>query len=539
MQLIPNSKDTRACANPTLALEKLPRDAWRPSEANGQRQAPRTTEREIESVPAWIRSAAHPEWVSVKLWDYSNDGFGLLYSSNTGHSSFAVAGERVDLKLDFFRKAHSRREKGILIPCRIENAGRLEKGLRIGLRRLDMASANDEPESERIGDPIGWIPAGYLCDEVRPLSAKIRNPLLYNEWGEAKLRGVGPKTAFLFESSDPGLLIILGAETTIELEVPMDSKGTFSGTVTSMRLGPGRIVLFEVKKCDISFDLSNAVGEHYVQAEIGKPSRMAELGIRMKRFKDQFRFRFISTREEYRSILGLRHSAYAGAGKVDREATVDSHEDELDSRSRLLAAFHGDTIIASVALTFGTQGIPLRSETCFPENKYPVPIPAKDKLLEIRGLCTDQDYRGGDLIQGLFEHIARCVLFSDREWLITFATTELWPLYRRIGFRKTGASVEIHHLGGLTHHLIIVHRNTILAGYGMTPLAWNYFFGQMVTDLFSKGTLTLSRRIKSRIAFYSLFSGITRRWLRAKLERDFNVLLQKRRVKERNDDRQD
>src|SRR5258706_4437702 len=129
----PRTLDTPTGSKPSLDVGKLPRDAWRPSEAAGQRLAPRTTEREIEMIPASIRSLKSPAWFPVRLWDYSLSGFGILYSSNSGHADFSTAGENVDLRLGGMQGFAAAGEKGIIIPCRIENSSRLEKGMRIGL----------------------------------------------------------------------------------------------------------------------------------------------------------------------------------------------------------------------------------------------------------------------------------------------------------------------------------------------------------------------------------------------------------------------
>jgi hypothetical protein len=518
MQPEPRTLESQSGSKQSLDLGKMPSDAWRPSESPGQRRSPRTSEREIERIPAWIRSATSPDWVRVRLWDFSIHGFGILYHSNSGHFSFSHPGENVELRLGGTVGAASAAEKGTLVSCRIENSARLEKGMRIGLSRLDLSGSGDPGAME--------FPEGYLCDGIRPLSAKIRNPFLYNEWAEAQLIAIGPGAAFVFESSDPSLLLFAGTRVKLDLEVPHDSNGEFSGTLAWIEGHDGRLV-FAISGGDMPYALSNAVGEHFVQAEICKPSRLADFGIRMKRFKDQFLFKFVSTQEEYRHILALRRTAYVNAGKAPPDATLESVEDEIDANSRLLTAFHGDFLIASIAMTFGSEGAHFRSETCFPGSTYPVKLPPKKSMVEVRSLCTDFDYRGGDLIQGMFEHIARSVLFSEKEWLITFATPELWPLYRRIGFRKTGASVAIAHLAGKEHHLILMHRNSLISGRRMTPFAWNYFFGQMVRDLMLRGVLRLGALQKARVACYSMFAGLTRKWMRSQLEREFRVLLQK------------
>jgi hypothetical protein len=149
-------------------------------------------------------------------------------------------------------------------------------------------------------------------------------------------------------------------------------------------------------------------------------------------------------------------------------------------------------------------------------------------MIEARGLCTEGEYRGGDLIQGMFEQIARTMLFSDRTWIATLTTDALWPLYRRIGFRKTGAAIGVEALEGIRHHLILLHRDSLLCGKRMSPIDWNYFFGPMVRDLIARGHLDPDRLTRWRIGWYSAFTGLVGKWIRIRLERRFKALLRVR-----------
>lgn len=499
-----------------LDLSKLPQDSWRPSDSPGHRRAQRTSERELERIPAWIKAGSDPDWARVTIWDYGPDGFGVFFQGNTGHSRFSQVGDAAELKLSA-RVFSGGNEGEIRIPCRIENAARIEKGLRLGLRRLDVSQ----------GESLEALLSGHLRDAAMPLMARAINPFLYAEWAPCRLIAIGPDASLVFASHDPSLLLLPGASMQVELEVPMEGESRCAGRVEWIRSADEETV-FSLRPRDLSFSLSNAIGIHFVDAEICTPVQLAEFGMALRRFKDQFRFRFISTREQYRELLSMRHKLYAQAGKVASQAGPDLEEIEFDNRSRLLAAFHGDMPVASAALTFGSKDAPLKAETLWPGRKYPVPMPPREALLEVRGLCTEGEYRGGDLIQGMFEHIARCMLFSDRQWIATLTTDELWPLYRRVGFRKAGAAVEVEALEGIRHHLILLHRDSFVCGKRMSPSDWNYFFGPMARDLIERGHLEPDARTRWRIAWYTAFAGMADKRLHARLEREFKALLRER-----------
>jgi hypothetical protein len=499
-----------------LDLSKLPPDSWRPSESAGLRRAQRTSERELERIPAWIGPPDGNEWSAVRIWDYGPDGFGVFYQGATGHSRFEREGEAVELKLKAGVFAGTG-DGDIRIPCRIGNSARIDKGLRLGLHRTDGNSPGSLEENLY----------GHLRDETTPLSARAFNPFLYDEWAGCLLIAVGPDASLVFASEDPSLLLLPGISLDLDIEVPLDQETRFTGKILWIRRD-GASTYFSVRASEMSFPLSNAIGAHFVDGELCTPMQLAEFGISLRRFKDQFRFRFIATREEYLSLLSMRRKAYALAGKIDPEAAPDPEEMEFDNRSRLLAAFHGDVPVASVALTFGTAAEPLRAECFWPGKRYPLPMPPRDSIIEARGLCTEGEYRGGDLIQGMFEQIARTMLFSDRKWIATLATDALWPLYRRIGFRKTGAAIAVEALEGIRHHLILLHRDSLLCGRNMSPIDWNYFFGPMVRDLIARGHLEPDRVARWRISWYSGFSGLVGKWIRIRLERKFKALLRVR-----------
>jgi hypothetical protein len=230
--------------------------------------------------------------------------------------------------------------------------------------------------------------------------------------------------------------------------------------------------------------------------------------------------------DEYRKVLELRLEAYAKAGKVASSAAPEQLASRFDKHSRILAAYREDELVACLGLTFPKDGaFRLRSELLFPGGKYPVAVPPKETLIEAHSFCTRPEYRGGDLLKGIFGQVGRCLLLSDRDWIITMATGELWPLYRRIGFKRLGVSAPVDFLGGLEHHLIIMHRSSFLFARRMTPSTWNYFFGDLVRDLLDKRYLDIPPH---QALYVKALSRIGRGWFRnpdSRLENEFRQFL--------------
>ncbi|MDB5048087.1 MAG: type pilus assembly PilZ [Fibrobacteres bacterium] len=506
-----------------LDLQKLPPESWRPFEVENQRKGERIGERELERIPAWVKSVKYPQWAPVKLRDYSVLGFGIQYDSIPGKPFSALIGEDVQLKIVDHLKTES------IVKCRIKNTGLPGKGLRLGLRRMDIQSLM-EPAS------MGF-PGNYLSNRENPVDVKVANPFLYDEWADAGLIGIGPGNEWVFESSDTALLLLPGHTLRLFIQLPMENGGMCSGDIVWTSVREGDRILFSVRWSDIPFELSNAVGEYLLQSWGCSPGDLPRYGIMLKRFKEQLRFRFISTQHEYEQVLELRRNAYVYAGKRDESTEVEQLASMTDKYSRILAAFHHDTMVASLALTFpNNDSFRLRSEDSFPGNKYPVAIPPKGKLLEAHSLCTHKDFRGGDLFQGMMVHALRCLILSDRRWAITLVTDQLLPLYQRFGFRKTGATTSVPSLNNIRHHLIALDTHTVTNGMGLNPLDWEYFYGELIRDLLDKRLLTLSTWRNVVLYYRAIMGGFAKHWIKRRLEKQFRAQVRKALEKEKVND---
>lgn len=505
------SPDSIKCG---LNLLKLPPECWRPFEGEGLRKSDRLGEREIEQLTAALRIQSMDTWWPVKLRDMSLHGFGVHCNYSTGNGSVPTPGAKADLRIE------GPWGQEIILQCEVKNCQFLGEGLRIGLERCDL---HHEPEhdSSRPGKTT-QLEAGLR------LTVRMANPILYNEWGEAVLTGFSPDGEWVFESEDNSSFLFPGIPARVIFDLPMESHGESLGTIRWVATrGPGRVA-FGLVWNRLSFQVSNAVGEHLLRSSEWKPRDLLGHGIHLKRFKEDLRFSFVSTLEEYAQVLDLRREAYVEAGKRPPETTPSQLASRHDGQSRILAAYHGDTLVATVSLTFA-QGPEsrLRSEGEFPDGRYPIPMPQRDRIMEIHSLCTRREYRGGDLMRGVVEHMARCLILSDRDWAVTFATDEMWKLYRKIGFRKTGAKVPIKALNGIVHHLILLHRSSPVCGRRMSMSSWNYFFATLAADLSEKGFLRFSAWEKLLFRSQRWFGGFVRKRSDRRLENEFQSFLER------------
>ncbi|MFN8944128.1 MAG: N-acyl amino acid synthase FeeM domain-containing protein [Pseudobdellovibrionaceae bacterium] len=228
------------------------------------------------------------------------------------------------------------------------------------------------------------------------------------------------------------------------------------------------------------------------------PQQVRKLGLDVKELSNGFRFRFVKTQQEYEMVLKLRYKAYVEAGKVDPSKTAGDMAAPLDHLSRILVAYHNDKIVASVSISFpDSENLQLDTEKAF-TNGYPSKVPKKTDLVEIARLCTDSDYRRTDLLTRMFEYTYKVVVCGDRKFILTSSDNKLWPLYKKLGFKKTGMSYPHPYLGGLIHHIIVGERNQPDYGNKMSKLAWNYLWRDMNDFVIARKLLDVSdfRKIK-------------------------------------------
>jgi hypothetical protein len=504
-----------------LNLWKLPPECWRPFESGNKRKSGRIGERELERISASLRVNGGTSGIPVQLRDFSCTGFGIHLAPGSQGSYSPKPGETVQLALE------GPWPDMVVVPCEVRNDQRQGDGLRIGLGRLDL-----DPAEAATPEGHGLSLGPEAC-----LQAQVANCILYNEWSDAVLVEIRGAGEWVFESRDSSLLLFRGLEAEFQLDLPLDEEAACTGRVRWMLpLAEGGL-RFCLAVEQPGPGISNALGEHLLRSQACAPKELRSLGVCLQRFRDELRFQFVSTLDEYSDVLNLRAHAYRMAGKLAPDTTPAKLVSKLDRRTRFLAAYHGDLMVACVALTFADrEDSPLRSEGEFRDGRYPVPVPAKTRMIELHSLCTHKDYRGGDLAKSMIEHCARALLLSDRDWYITFITGDLLPLYRRIGFREAGARAPIKALGGIEHHLVLLHKHAFLLGKGISPASWHHFFADLVQDLLAKGFVQLTARQRFRIAAYRLVGSLARRWLKAATELEFRSFLRTARTRISNHD---
>jgi hypothetical protein len=310
-----------------------------------------------------------------------------------------------------------------------------------------------------------------------------------------------------FVIAETDLLLYVGLEVDLIFATQSSEGSVISATVLHINAVDNTGIVVDALIRTLPKKLESDVVNHLLQNHLNTPENIRDSGFTVLKIANNFRFRFLKTKEEYLEVLKLRKEAYAGAGKVNDATTPEQMIAPLDGISRILLAYHGSKIVGSVALAFPDQSVVLDTERAFPEG-YPKELPSKSSVIEVARLCTSSDYRRGDLLLRIFEHIYRVFALSDRDYLLSSTDEKLWPIYKKIGFAKTGHTYEHPYLKGINHSLILVNKKLGTHGKGIDPLRWNYLYRKMTDFVLVRKEIQYSTWDKLKIIAFRIVGRV-------------------------------
>lgn len=481
----------------------MPAEAWRPIAGEHGRAANRVSERELERVPARIISPDGRE-IPVSLWDFSLHGFAVLLPPSP-IGAIPAPGDRVRLRLGMSTGFFT-------AECRVTNTT-LHKGrTRLGLSRQDL-DRRVGPES-RSASPQGEF---LRIPETADLIVEAENPFFFGELSQLRLCGLRPGFRLDLYAKDPAHPLFRGQKLRLHLSIPTSGECALDARIESLELAPGGRLKVRVRAEGIDSALANDFAEFLAYENVISPEILKRMGFPIRIFRHRIQFRFVETMDDYAQVLALRRNAYVEVGKRGADTAPEDMSLTWDKRSRILCAYHMDTLVASAALTFpATDDDVMRSESAFPGNRFPGDPPPRTRVMEVNSLCTHKDFRRGDLLQAVFEQIARVFLLSDRDYIMNLSDDTLLPMYLGIGFKAQG------HTGKFLdrpHHLIKVGKETVTKARGIGILRWNALYGELMRELASKGMIKLRPAERWALAIRLAFAPLANRLIAARQDK--------------------
>ena len=335
--------------------------------------------------------------------------------------------------------------------------------------------------------------------EYTPLTGVIYKPYLFYERAPLRIEKISEKI-WRVRIYDSEILAVPGLRYEINLSSTVDSSAPIVVKLMYLvEVGIGSI-LVDVVPESIPPEISEWMAQQLIFGADLTPATLREIGFDIKNLANGLKFRYIKSQEDYEAVLDLRFKAYKLAGKVTDGKTVKDMVAPLDPISRIIAAYHGDKIVGSVAVAFPkSEDTILDTERPF-KNGYPRKVPPKTQMVEVARLCTDPEYRRGDLMVRILEHIYKALRCGNRAIVITSTDDKLWPLYKSIGFKKTGMSYDHPYLAGIRHHVITQAAPQADHAQGINPLAWNYAWRDM--SKFLENNQVINRRLHTRAKIF-------------------------------------
>lgn len=535
-----------------LDVSKLESGSYKFAGPEDQRALDRTSQRELGRISVALRLPAAEAWIQVQLWDFTSIGFGVVYRPECDPRAPALSepllsrlestlgatgipgpnrpdklplkeGDEIELKI----RIRSRSE--FTIWCQVRNMGPSRDGVKIGLRRLDIGFPQPVDVNRRASTRLTLSP-------TLSLQARVKHPFLFGHRCLLSVSDLNRDLGISFISKDPSILVFEGMELEINFELPAFRREPMRVRVVWVHATAPEAVRFGAVCVTVDLPLHNALCDYLLFSQLWTPARLREAGFQSKRVKGHLRFTTVKTMDDYSEVLYLRRDSYVGVGKRPPGTRPERMSSPLDGKSRIIMAKHHGHLVGTLTFTFpSSEDTLLDTQAGFTGNRYPVHLPPKANLIEVSRLCIDENYRGTDVLVGMFENGIKHFLLSDRHWMLTSATDELLPLYQRIGFVRLKASYKHPLLNQQVHHLIIAHRSSFLWGFGISNIVWNTVFGDLIDYLVKRRLLELPAWTRAIIWTKRLLRPLAGRLLDSKARSAFRKhmdAIQKRRRQE-------
>jgi predicted GNAT family N-acyltransferase len=348
----------------------------------------------------------------------------------------------------------------------------------------------------------------WICSEQFYPTAVASNPALFNDLIYFKVKDISPEGLRLYTSLR-NKFIVPGMVFECLVNFPMISQVSMKVIIRNVRveLENGR----EFLALGVAYEKENAslketIGQYLIQfADASSPQELLTSGFEINKVSSAVQYSFVRTKEEYEQVLHLRYLAYQSAGKLSPGAKEKDMADEFDARARIVIGKFRGEVVASARLVY------CQLEECIEQEKYISwhdSLPRKDELVEIMRACTRPDFRGTDLLIGMFKFMAVTVAQTRRNWIVICATDEMVEFYKRVGFDLTGLSYDHPGLNNTKHHVMVGNFVDGMLGKTVGVLVWNLVWADSVRFLTNYSFLTPDPLTEIRLAIYRCFGPI-------------------------------
>lgn len=461
--------------------------------------------RKGEQISATVKSRdpRHPFSSEMQVWKMSPLGVELKVNSE---KEMLPKGFPVDLDLTIGTQVIT--IKGLVVDyiCPRVNENR------IGIRTVQVPTGDEYNGIDRRKTRRWLCAPQFLPTGVAP------NPAKFNDFVYFRICDVSA-TGFQLLTSLRNKFIVVGMRLDCMISFPMVAQLHAVLRVENVRItmeqGTEQLAV-GVTIEDLTPELKQSIGQYLMQFGSGTSLKeMSESGLETPRVSKAVDYTFVKTEEEFQETLELRRQSYVHEGKISQQTGASDLTDIYDTRSRIVIGRYQGKIICTARLTFNEIDEKMEQE----ENMdWSTDLPRRDRIVEIMRACTHPEYRGSDLLMGMFQFIALTVVQSRRPWIVINTTEKMESLYNKIGFSSTGHSYNVEMFGNLEHKVMIANVPAAMSGLNVNPIVWNLVWEDVSRYMENYGLLKPDSFRKVRMGAYRLLAPIAklvhRHWLK-------------------------
>jgi predicted GNAT family N-acyltransferase len=436
---------------------------------------------------------------TFQVWRLSPVGIELL----TNDSLALDPGDEVELALDLGRQSANFQK--LRVHSRHQACGRELVGIRWS------SSKNGD---DRINDKQRRSAPRWTCAEDFLPSGVAPNPVRFDDLIHFRVREVG-SNGFQLLTSLRNKLMVPGMLLNATIDFPTLGKVEVPCRIVYCRPVSERnkeCMVLGVKAEGMPTYGRKILGQYLLQ--FGPSTTVKSLrdaGLIVESGAKAMEFGFVRTTEDYQQVLELRAAAYGGAGKLGREMRPDELSDSFDTKARIVVGRYRGRVVASMRMMFPNDGDALEHEQFV---TLPPDAAQRSTCVEVTRVCTSPEYRGTDLLLGLFRHGGLAALEAGRSFVLGSSDAKLLRFYLGMGFKDLGVRYVHPLLGGLEHSVFLGDLRGALEGRGINPLWWNVLFADMWSYMRYQRMISPSPATVVKLGLFRLANPLAR-WMRA------------------------
>lgn len=437
------------------------------------------------------------EYESLKVWRLSPLGVELYDSSD---EQLFSKGDPVDLEItiDGQRAIY----QGLVVDLIQENELIRLLGIRLATKNDPVDVSEDRRKSTR------WI----CSDEFYP-SAVCSSPGVVNDFTQFQVRDISAKGMQLVCSLRNKYLL---AGRTVLLTTNFPMVGEFVAPVKIVRVGLTAVngkdkLSLGVEFMKVTDHMQKTMAQYLIQfSNVETLEELRVAGFNPGSVSKAVDFYYLKSQEDYQSVLKLRLSAHQFDRNIkeDLEVTPEDMGDIEDTRSRIIVGMYRDRVVATGRVRFNELDSPLEHEKYI---DWPADMPRRDEILEISRVCTDPEFRRGDLLAGLFQFACATCIQMEKPYVLIGSWPEMRTFYSKLGWKDTGLSHK-EPMWKSEQHLMLGHSLDGMLGRGVNPIYWNLIWRVVADHTISNGLVEPSGMDAIRLKIYRMFGPLSQ-WL--------------------------